>query len=160
MFRQLASVEIQSYLTCETHVSDFFPQVLAYFEFSAHALRSNTRCYSTLLLVDALVQSLSLTCIDAGGPRSNIFPAGHIASLPLSSSLRAVASASCDHGPLCFSWEQPKMVTRFRAVAEIRKEEIRRMMWGIMKASTLYTARGAGLKKAEACPCSLQTLST
>jgi hypothetical protein len=108
--------------------------VLAFFEICPHPLHSSTRCRSAILLVDALVQSLSLTCIDAGDQRTSIFPAGQVASLPLSDSSKDPIISSC--GCLALSTRRGHPM-----VSEIRKEEIRRMVWAAHNAFTVYTSK-------------------
>jgi hypothetical protein len=117
------------------------PQLLAFFEFCAHPLYSTTRCRSAILLVDALVQSLSLTCIDAGDHRATIFPAGEVPSLPLSASPHDVGCCPRALSPLPVRPRDPTKLNKWLqglSVSEIRKEENRRMVWGAMQAFTAY----------------------
>jgi hypothetical protein len=112
--------------------------VLAFFETCVHPLHSSTRCRSAILLVDALIQSLSLTHIGASDQRASIFPAGQLALLPLSDASSDPSAYPCNCDALS-SLELPETQT----VAEIRREEARRMVWAAMMAHTVYTATEA-----------------
>jgi hypothetical protein len=129
-------------------MSEQLLQVLAFFEISAHPLQSAARCHSAILLVDALVQSLSLTCIDAGNQRASIFPAGQLASLPFSNPPKGSTSHPCNCQALCSSPTKHVAEARYpRDVAEIRKEESRRLAWAALYTYTLFTAKEAELNQ-------------
>jgi hypothetical protein len=113
------------------------------FEVCAHPLASHARCRSAILLLDALVQSLSLTCIDASDQQASIFPAGQIASLPISEPSATTPACACESWH--FSHPQPTGAQAWalsnRSVLDIRKDETRKMVWSTLQTLAAHTNR-------------------
>jgi hypothetical protein len=124
-------------------------QLLVSFETCAHPLHSRSRVRSSILLLDALIQSLSLTHIDALDPQTSIFPAGRVAALPRTDSLN---TADCTCTSVCL---KPTPVESVNAsplqhlmpgwplewtAAQVRRDECRRLVWYALQWITCYSA--------------------
>lgn len=101
---------------------------------------------SSILLLDALVQSLSLTHIDVLDPQTSIFPAGRVAALPSADSPDAAdctcALVSTLAGGANISPMQ-QMMPGWPAEwteAQIRQDECRRLVWYALEWVTCFSA--------------------
>ncbi len=54
------------------------PQLLALFEVCAHPRHSTERSTSSMVMLDSIIRSLSLTLVDASDPSTTLFPPGAV----------------------------------------------------------------------------------
>lgn len=115
------------------------------FEVCAHPLASHSRTRSAILLLDALIQSLSLTCIDASNRQASIFPENRIASLPISEPPKEGPPHACACESWHFTLPKPMGAQAWalskQSIVEIRKEECRKMVWLTLKTFAAHAGR-------------------
>lgn len=130
------------------------------FELCAHPLQSKARIRSAMLVFDSLVKSFSLTCMDAADQRAMIFPAGEVAvvnmvDVPPTQALVHAPNASCTCPSLCLPPSNPRAAGKTPvwltnpgwgdtwSVAEIQREQNRKLVWCALKAYTTFMAKEA-----------------
>jgi hypothetical protein len=57
-------------------------QLLAMFEICAHPRHSSERAASAMMVLDAIIRSMSLTLVDADDPKTSIFTPGAVPAVP------------------------------------------------------------------------------
>lgn len=89
-----------------------------------------------MLLLDNLVRSLALTCLDAGDERTTVYPARAAACLP-----PAETSTDTDICSSICQARSPSQLAAYQTVTDVRREENRRMVWGAQCLATVTVAR-------------------
>ncbi|KAF8908985.1 hypothetical protein CPB84DRAFT_1843323 [Gymnopilus junonius] len=132
--------------------------LLALFEVCAHPRHSSERSTSSMVLLDSIIRSLSLTLVDANDPNTTMFPQGTVPAVDTPKGYRSqrlyagdtspvhsvngAAGCSCqtlklqehwpsaaEHAPL---WSATPAWDNSWTEAEIRKESCRRLCWSSM----------------------------
>lgn len=135
-----------------------FVQLLALFEVCAHPRHSSGRSTSSMVMLDSIIRSLSLTLVDADDPNTTMFPPGTVPAVDApkarppqhlytggtspSHPSNGTAGCSCtalrlqehwpsaaEHAPL---WSATPAWDDSWTEGEIRKESCRRLCWSSM----------------------------
>ena len=96
-----------NFLVISTTQRYFNPQLLAFFEICSHPRHSSQRSTSSMVMLDSIICSLSLTLVDTDEPSVSMFSSG---TLPVVSSPKPktvwipeqvvpCASSDAQHGP-------------------------------------------------------------
>ncbi|KAF8527466.1 hypothetical protein BU17DRAFT_81636 [Hysterangium stoloniferum] len=128
--------------------------LLALFEMCAHPCHSYERSNSAMVMLDSIIRSLGLTAIDADNPRVSLFKSRAVPVVPVPATAR-VSSEGCSclaltlghnsrsshvHTPL---WVATAAWNPDWTVAEIRKEESRRLCWSSLQIAAGHTSHSA-----------------
>ncbi|KAF8526163.1 hypothetical protein JB92DRAFT_2700846 [Gautieria morchelliformis] len=126
--------------------------LLALFEICAHPYQSAERSTSSLVMLDSIIRSLALTTIDANEPSVTVFSPHTVPAVPSTRvsrqkgcscralTLGQVSRSSHDHTPL---WAATAAWNPEWTVAEIRKEESRRLCWSALQLAASHTSHAA-----------------
>lgn len=140
----------------QNHNTDRAPcQLLALFEVCAHPYHSPERISSSLVMLDSIIRSLALTSIDADEPSVSVFSPRAVPVVPVPSPARVrrqegcschsltlgqVSRSSHEHTPL---WVATAAWNPDWTLAEIRKEESRRLCWSALSLAAGHTSHAA-----------------
>lgn len=121
----------------------------------AHPYHSPERVSSALVMLDSIIRSLALTSIDADEPSVSVFTPRAVPSVPVASHARVrrqegcschsltlgqISRSSHEHTPL---WVATAAWNPDWTLAEIRKEESRRLCWSALSLAAGHTSHAA-----------------
>ena len=133
------------------------PQLLALFEVCAHPHHSAERASSAMVMLDSIIRALALTTLDAGDPAASVFSPRAVPAVR-GAPARGARGCACEsfslghnsrssrtHTPL---WAATPAWSPAWGVAEIRREECRRLCWSALHLFAGHTAHAAAFAAA------------
>lgn len=121
----------------------------------AHPYHSTERTNSSMVMLDSIIRSLSLTTIDADHPYVSVFQPRSVPIISVVSNAKVSRQVGCscraltlgqvsrsshEHTPL---WTATAAWNPDWTIAEVRKEECRRLCWSTLQLAAGHTAHAA-----------------
>ncbi|KIJ54399.1 hypothetical protein M422DRAFT_222008 [Sphaerobolus stellatus SS14] len=134
--------------------------LLAMFETCAHPYHTTERSCSAMVMMDSIIRGLGLTAIDADHPNVSKFAQRGVPIVPIAENARvsrqngcscrsltlgSVSRSSHEHTPL---WTATAAWNPDWNIAEIRKEESRRLCWSALQLAAGHTSHAAAFSTA------------